>query len=70
MDTPAQIDANRANPRKSTGPRFAEGADAAPIVIPGENPSGCDAFAANNQRAYRPEPPSESFHAAGVMRNL
>jgi|ERR1017187_272010 hypothetical protein len=80
MATPAQITANRANAQKSTGPRSAEGKstsrfnalkhgiDAASIVIPGEDPTDYDALAANYQRSYRPETPSENFHVDTMLR--
>src|ERR1039457_4818494 len=80
MVTPAQIAANQANAQKSTGPRSAEGKstsrfnalkhgiDAASIVIAGEDPTDYDALAANYQRSYRPETPSENFHVDTMLR--
>ena len=80
MATPAQIDANRANAQKSTGPRSVEGKsasrfnalkhgiDAASIVIPGEDPADYDALAANYQREFRPESPSELFDVDTMLR--
>jgi len=74
MATPAQINANRANALKSTGPRSAEGKsasrfnalkhgiDAASVVIPGEDPADYDALAADYHRDFRPESPSETFY--------
>ena len=80
MATPAQIDANRANALKSTGPRSAEGKsasrfnalkhgiDAASIVIPGEDPADYDALVADYHRDFRPESPSETFHVDTMLR--
>ena len=80
MATPAQIDANRANAQKSTGPRSAEGKsasrfnalkhgiDAASIVIPGEDPADYDALVAAYHRDFRPESPSETFHVDTMLR--
>ena len=67
MATPAQINANRANALKSTGPRSVEGKsaarfnalkhgiDAASIVIPGEDPAEYEALAAHYLDEYRPK---------------
>ena len=80
MATPAQINANRANAQKSTGPRSAEGKsasrfnalkhgiDAASIVIPGEDPADYDALVADYHRDFRPESPSETFHVDTMLR--
>ena len=80
MATPAQINANRANALKSTGPRSAEGKsasrfnalkhgiDAASVVIPGEDPADYDALAAGYHRDFRPESPSEAFHVDTMLR--
>src|SRR6478735_611147 len=80
MASPAQINANRANALKSTGPRSAEGKsasrfnalkhgiDAASIVIPGEDPADYDALAAGYHRDFRPQSPSESFHVDTMLR--
>ena len=80
MATPAQINANRANALKSTGPRSAEGKsasrfnalkhgiDAASIVIPGEDPADYDALVAAYHRDFRPESPSETFHVDTMLR--
>jgi hypothetical protein len=80
MATPAQIAANRANARKSTGPRSAEGKsasrfnalkhgiDAAAIVIPGEDPADYDSLAADYHRDFRPQSPSELFHVEAMLR--
>jgi hypothetical protein len=80
MATPAQINANRANAQKSTGPRSAEGKsasrfnalkhgiDAASIVIPGEDPAVYDALVADYHRDFRPQSPSETFHVDAMLR--
>src|SRR4030095_3435286 len=80
MASPAQINANRANAQKSTGPRSAEGKsasrfnalkhgiDAASIVIPGEDPADYDALAADYHRDFRPPSPSAPLHAATMLR--
>jgi hypothetical protein len=80
MATPAQINANRANAQKSTGPCSAEGKsasrlnalkhgiDAASIVIPGEDPADYDALAAHYLHEYRPQSASESFHVDTMLR--
>jgi len=80
MATAAQINANRANARKSTGPRSAEGksasrfnalkhgVDSASIIIPGEDPAEYDALAAHYHREFRPETPSETFHVDTMLR--
>jgi hypothetical protein len=80
MATPAQINANRANAQKSTGPRSAEGKsvarfnalkhgiDAASIVIPGEDPADYDALANHYLHEFRPQSASESFHVDTMLR--
>jgi hypothetical protein len=80
MATPAQIDANRANAQKSTGPRSVEGKsasrfnalkhgiDAASIVIPGEDPADYDALATHYDSEFRPQSASESFHVDTMLR--
>src|SRR6185295_2251611 len=80
MATAAQINANRANALKSTGPRSVEGKsasrfnalkhgiDAASVVIPGEDPADYDALAADYHRDFRPESPSEAFHVDTMLR--
>ena len=64
MATLAQLEANRANAQRSTGPRSAEGksvsrfnalkhgVDAASITLPGEDPAAYQAFADSYDRAY------------------
>ena len=80
MATPAQINANRANAQKSTGPRSVEGKsasrfnalkhgmDAASIVIPGEDPAVYDSLVAQYLHEYRPQSASESFHIDTMIR--
>jgi hypothetical protein len=80
MASPAQINANRANSLKSTGPRSAEGKsasrfnalkhgmDAASIVIPGEDPAEYEALAAHYLDEYHPQSASESFHVDAMLR--
>ena len=80
MASPAQINANRANAQKSTGPRSAEGKsasrfnalkhgiDAESIVIPGEDPADYDSLAAHYLHEYRPRSASESFHVDTMLR--
>src|SRR6266576_68540 len=80
MATPAQINANRANALRSTGPRSGEGKsasrfnalkhgiDAASIVIPGEDPADYDALVAQYHREYQPQSASESFHVDTMIR--
>ena len=80
MATPAQINANRVNAQKSTGPRSVEGKsasrfnalkhgmDAASIVIPGEDPEVYDSLVAQYLVEYRPQSASESFHVDTMIR--
>ncbi len=80
MATPAQINANRANAQKSTGPRSAEGKsasrfnalkhgiDAASPVIPGEDPAEYEALAADYRRDLCPRSPTEVFHVDTMLR--
>src|SRR6266568_8147458 len=80
MATPAQVNANRANALKSTGPRSVEGKsasrfnalkhgiDAASTVIPDEDPAAYDALAADYHREFQPQSPSESFHVDTMLR--
>jgi hypothetical protein len=67
MATAAQILANRANAQKSTGPRTVEGrtasslnalkhgADAASVIIPGEDPAEYDRIVAEYHRDLQPQ---------------
>ena len=66
MATAAQITANRANAQKSTGPRTVEGktasslnalkhgADAASVIIPGEDPAEYERIVAEYRRDLQP----------------
>jgi hypothetical protein len=80
MATPAQINANRANAQKSTGPRSVEGKstsrfnalkhgiDAASPVIPGEDPAEYESLAVQYLDEYRPRSASEFFHVDTMLR--
>jgi len=80
MASPAQIAANQANSRKSTGPRSVEGKsasrfnalkhgiDAQSAVIPGEDPQDYETLHAAYRREHRPDSPSETFHVDTMLR--
>jgi len=73
MATPAQIDANRLNAQKSTGPRSAEGkaasrfnalkhaASAKSLVIPGEDEAELTELAASYHEQFQPAGPEEAL---------
>jgi hypothetical protein len=73
MATPAQIQANRLNAQKSTGPRSAEGKsvsrfnalkharDAESLVIPGEDPDALAELTAEYYEQFHPEGPLERY---------
>jgi len=73
MATAAQIEANRRNSQKSTGPRspagktvsrfnaLKSGIDAKSMIIPGEDPEELEALAANYQQEFQPGSPLEQF---------
>ena len=73
MATPAQINANRLNAMKSSGPRTEEGkaasrmnalrhgADAKLLVIPGENPDELVELARDYRLQFRPDGPEQEF---------
>ena len=73
MATARQIEANRLNAQKSTGPRTPEGKsasrfnslkhgiDAASIVIPGEDPAELEALAAGYFDQFQPDGPVQRF---------
>ena len=79
MATAAQIAANRANAQHSTGPRTPEGkaassmnalkhgADAASVVIPGEDAAEYDRMAAEYRRALGPRDIIERFHLDSII---
>jgi hypothetical protein len=80
MATPAQINANRANAQKSTGPRSVEGKsasrfnalkhgiDASSPVIPGEDPAEYESLAVQYLDEYGPRSASEFFHVDSMLR--
>src|SRR5215470_8247418 len=80
MATAAQIEANRANALKSTGPRSVEGKaasrfnalkhgmDAASIVIPGEDPEHYQRIADDYYRDFDPQSSVEEFHVDTLIR--
>src|SRR5882757_8073856 len=80
MATPAQINANRANAQKSTGPRSPEGKsvsrfnalqhglDAKSVIIPGEDPAEYEQLACDYHTEYHPRTPSEAFHVDTMLR--
>ena len=73
MATERQLEANRRNSQKSTGPRTPEGKavsrfnalqtgiHAASLVIPGEDPAALEALAADYHRQFQPATPLECF---------
>jgi hypothetical protein len=73
MATAAQIEANRRNSQKSTGPRspagktvsrfnaLKSGIDAKSMIIPGEDSEELEALAANYQKEFQPASPLEQF---------
>jgi len=75
MSSPAQIDANRQNSQKSTGPRSPEGKAATRFnalktgihaqsqVIPGEDAAELEALTEDYRRQWAPESPVEVFLA-------
>jgi hypothetical protein len=81
MSTTAQLNANRANARKSTGPRSTEGKaasrfnalkhgmDAASIVIPGEDPAAYEAISDEYHRQFDPQTALEQFHVDTLIRS-
>src|SRR5882757_9861254 len=80
MATPAQINANRANAQKSTGPRSPEGKsaarfnalkhglDAESVIIPGEDPAQYEQLASDYEAEWNPQTPSETFHVDTMLR--
>ena len=81
MSTQKQIDANRRNARKSTGPRTAEGKAASRLnalksglyanspVIPGEDPAEYDALFRSYFDRFQPTTPEEHTLIAAIVRN-
>jgi len=80
MATQAQIDANRANALRSTGPRTPEGKtassrnalkhglDAEAMILPGEDPAAFAALAASYREEYKPSGPTEEFLVSVMFR--
>jgi hypothetical protein len=80
MATAAQINANRANAQKSTGPRSVEGktasslnalkhgADAASAIIPGEDPALYERIVAEYRRDLQPYGAIEEFQVDTIIR--
>ena len=80
MATTAQIAANRANAQRSTGPRTSEGktascmnalkhgADAASVVIPGEDPAEYERIVAEYRRDLNPRGAVEEFQVETIIR--
>jgi hypothetical protein len=78
--TPAQIQANRLNAQRSSGPRTQEGkaasrfnalkhgADAHFLVIPGEDPAELEALALEYHRRFRPDGPLEAFFVETLVK--
>jgi len=81
MATPAQIDANRLNAQRSTGPRSEEGKavsrfnalqygiEARSLVIPGEDPAELEALALEYHRQFRPIGPLEGYLVATLVQS-
>jgi hypothetical protein len=80
MATPAQIQANRLNAMRSSGPRSNEGKaasrftalkhgiDAKSLTIPGEDPAELEALNHDYQRQFRPVGPLENFHVETIVK--
>src|SRR5437764_14766342 len=80
MATPAQINANRANAQKSTGPRSAEGksvsrfnalkhgVDAASIALPTEDADHYQSLADNYNETYHPKNVADRFLLDTMLR--
>src|SRR6187551_2600846 len=80
MATQAQINANRANALRSTGPRSVEGksasrfnalkhgVDAASITLPGEDPEAYQALADAYDSHYQPGGVAERFLVDSMIR--
>jgi hypothetical protein len=80
MATPAQIEANRRNAQKSTGPRSVEGKassrlnalktgiDARSTVIRGEDPDALETLAADYYERFRPATPDQCFFVDALVQ--
>jgi hypothetical protein len=81
MATLKQIEANRLNAKKSTGPRSAEGKaassmnalksgiDAQSQIIRGEDPTSLEALAAEYTGRFQPATPEERFYVDTLIRD-
>jgi hypothetical protein len=81
MATPAQIQANRLNSMKSSGPRSNEGKaasrfnalkhgiDAKSLTIPGEDPAELETLALDYHRQLRPVGPLENFFVETIVKS-
>src|ERR1044071_5609048 len=81
MSTIKQIEANRLNAQKSTGPRTAEGKSAARLnalkhglfaqdpIIPGEDPAHFEALRTSYYDRFQPAAPEEHTLLAAIIRN-
>jgi hypothetical protein len=81
MATLKQIEANRLNAKKSTGPRSAErkaassmnalksGIDAQSQIIRGEDPASLEALAAEYTGRFQPATPEERFYVDTLVRD-
>jgi hypothetical protein len=81
MATAAQINANRLNAQKSTGPRTAEGKatssqnafksgiDAQSQIAPGDNPADLLQLQSDYFAQFNPRTPEERFHVDSLIRN-
>ena len=80
MASPAQLNANRLNAQRSTGPRSEEGKatsrfnalkhgiEARSLVIPGEDPAELEALALDYHNQFQPTGPLESFLVNSLVR--
>ena len=81
MATTSQIEANRRNALKSTGPRTPEGQavsrlnalktgiDARSQIIPGESPEDLETLALDYHHRFRPEAPEQSFLVDSLIQS-
>src|SRR6267378_2709880 len=81
MSTLKQIEANRLNAKKSTGPRTAQGKSASRLnalkhglfatdpIIPGEDPAHLEALRAGHYDQFQPATPHEHVLLAAMVRD-
>jgi hypothetical protein len=81
MATPAQVQANRLNAQKSTGPRSAEGKsvsrfnalkhgrDAESLVVPGEDPEALAELTTEYYEQLQPEGPLERYYVDSMIHS-